>query len=147
DPVSSRRDTKIRMLRVLMVLEDYGDLMFLQTVLKKLGFDVDAIQNPRSFSDHILQMNRDILVMTAHVKRVTGVEMSKSLRRVRGLPRVLLLRAPGTLTDSNAVADGWLESAVAALNLINMIADLSGLNKQVLAEKFSKLHMQEVEEE
>lgn len=130
-----------------MVLEDYGELMFLQTVLKKLGFDVDSIQNPRAFGDSILRMNPDILVMTAQGKRVNGVELSRGIRRLRGLPRVILLRSQGGHEDSEAVADGWVESPVAALTLLNLIADLCGLNKQVLADKFQKLQMREIEEE
>lgn len=130
-----------------MVLEDYGELMFLQTVLKKLGFDVEAIQNPRSFNGHVLSMNPDVLVMTALGKKVHGIDLSKGLRRVRGLPRVILLRANGQLEDSSAQADAWLESPVPAQTLLNIIGDLCGINKQVLAEKFQKLRMQEIEEE
>jgi hypothetical protein len=135
------------MLRVLMVLEDYGELMFLQTVLKKLGFDVDSIQNPRGFSDHVLSMNPDVLVMTSLGKKVNGIDLCKSLRRVRGVPRVILLRPPNTAEDPTINADAWLESPVPALSLLNSIADLCGLNKQVLAEKFQKLRMQEIEAE
>jgi CheY-like chemotaxis protein len=135
------------MLRVLMVLEDYGELMFLQTVLKKLGFDVDAIQNPRSFADHVLTMNPDVLVMTANGKKVQGIELSRTLRRVRGQPRVILLRQSSVPEDAQALADGWLETPVSALALLNLLADICGLNKQVLAEKFQKLRMQEIEEE
>jgi hypothetical protein len=130
-----------------MVLEDYGELMFLQTVLKKLGFDVDSIQNPRGFNDHVLTMNPDVLVMTAHGKKVHGVDLSKGLRRARGIPRVILLRTPNAPTEPEAMADGWLETPVAALGLLNCIAELCGLNKQVLADKFQKLRMQEIEEE
>ena len=129
-----------------MVIEDYGELMFLQTVLKKLGFDVDSTQNPRSFSDHVLTMNPDVLVMTANGKRVHGVELSKNLRRARGLPRTILLKTPQQPVDGNAMADAWLESPVAALVLLEKIAELCGLNKQVLSEKFEKLRMKEIEE-
>jgi hypothetical protein len=130
-----------------MVLEDYGELMFLQTVLKKLGFDVDSIQNPRGFSDHVLTMNPDVLVMTSLGKKVNGIDLSKGLRRVRGVPRVILLRPANTSEDPTANADAWLESPVPALALLNSIAELCSLNKQVLADKFQKLRMQEIEEE
>jgi hypothetical protein len=130
-----------------MVLEDYGELMFLQTVLKKLGFDVDSIQNPRGFNGHVLSMNPDVLVMTALGKKVHGIDLSKGLRRVRGLPRVILLRANGQSEDPSAQVDAWLETPVPALTLLSTIGDLCGLNNQVLAEKFQKLRMQEIEEE
>jgi len=135
------------MLRVLMVLEDYGELMFLQTVLKKLGFDVDSIQNPRGFNDHVISMNPDVLVMTALGKKVNGIHLSADLRRVRGQPKVILLRSPGQEMAPEAMADGWLESPVPAVTLLGSIADVCGLNKQGLTEKFQKLRMQEIEDE
>ncbi len=127
------------MLRVLMVLEDYGELMFLQTVLKKIGFDVDAIQNPRSFPDAVLRMNPDLLVMTAFGKRVNGHEMNKNLRRARGVPRAILLRNPGMVHEQDDLVSGWLDSPVAATDLLNMIGEVCGLNKQVLQDKFQRL--------
>lgn len=136
-------DNKFNMLRVLMVLEDYGELMFLQTVLKKIGFDVDAIQNPRSFQDSVLRMNPDVLVMTANGKRVKGYELASGLKRTRGLPHIILIRTSGSAEMADAKIGGWLTSPVGALNLLNMIGDLCGLNKEVLAEKFGKLRLQE----
>ncbi len=131
------------MLRVLMVLEDYGELMFLQTVLKKIGFDVDAIQNPRVFNDSVLRMNPDVLIMTAYGKRVNGVEMQKTVKRVRGLPHVIMIHAPGQGKDDDSLISGWLESPVGAVTLLHLLGDLCGLNKELLSDKFHKLRLQE----
>lgn len=135
------------MLRILLVLEDYGELMFLQTVLKKIGFDVDAIQNPRSFQDAVLRMNPDVLVMTAHGKRVRGLELTQNLKKSRGLPKVLLLRSSGSAPIEDPAVDMWRESPLAAIPLLDAISELSHLDKNVLHEKFSRLHIQETEQE
>lgn len=140
-------DNDISMLRVLMVLEDYGELMFLQTVLKKIGFDVDAIQNPRSFQESVLRMNPDVLVMTASGKRVRGLDLMPQLKKIRGLPRVLMLHAPGAPPEAVADVDLWREAPLSAANLLKAIAELSQLNEQVLLDKFSKLHLSEEEQE
>jgi chemotaxis response regulator CheB len=129
------------MLRILMVLEDYGELMFLQTVLKKMGFDVDAIQNPRSFNDSVLRMNPDVLVMTAHGKKINGIELAKGIKRVRGIPHVILIAAIGGVKNDDQMV--WLDSPVGAMDLLNTIADVGNLDKAGLADKFSKLHLQE----
>ena len=134
------------MLRVLMVLEDYGELMFLQTVLKKIGFDVDAIQNPRQFQDSLLGMNPDVLVMTANGKKVKGLEMSRTVKRVRGLPHIILIRGAQMMREDDLNVDAWLDSPVGAMPLLNAIGDTCGLNKDVLADKFVKLRLQEVSE-
>lgn len=130
-----------------MVLEDYGELMFLQTVLKKIGFDVDGIQNPRSFEESYLRMNPDVLVMTGQGKRVRGVELMKQVRKTRGLPKVLLLRSPGMPEEPVPGVDMWREAPLGAKDLLSAIADLSALDKQNLLDKFSKLQLQEVEQE
>ncbi len=134
------------MLRVLLVLDDYAELMFLQTVMKKIGFDVDAIQNPRKFKDSLLQMNPDLLVLSALGPRVKGLELCRNLRRVRGIPRVILLRPAGSTFEENKMVDGWLDSPVSALALLHKMADLCSLNKPVLLEKFNKLQLKEIEE-
>jgi response regulator RpfG family c-di-GMP phosphodiesterase len=140
-------DNDSKMLRVLMVLEDYGELMFLQTVLKKIGFDVDAIQNPRSFQESLLRMNPDVLVMTAHGKRVNGVNLVKTVKKIRGLPKILLLRGPNAIQDPDTEIDMWRETPLGARELLGAIAELCNLDKQMLQEKFQKLHLQEVEQE
>jgi hypothetical protein len=133
------------MLRVLMVLEDYGELMFLQTVLKKIGFDVDAIQNPRGFQSSLLRMNPDVLVMTAFGKRIHGLELNKGVRRHGGVPRTILLRSPGVVHIDETVA-AWVDTPVAALELLNTIADVCNLNKQLYQDKFQKLQLREIEQ-
>lgn len=140
-------DNNISMLRVLMVLEDYGELMFLQTVLKKIGFDVDAIQNARSFQESVLRMNPDVLVMTAAGKRVRGLDLLGQLKKNRGLPRVLLLHAPGASPENTPEVDMWREAPLSAANLLRAIAELSQLNEQVLLDKFGRLHLSEEEQE
>ncbi len=134
------------MLRVLLVLEDYGELMFLQTVLKKIGFDVDSTQNPRKFSDSLLSMNPDILVMTASGKRIKGTELLPQVRRVRGLPKIILIKSNALSTketlDSLEV-EGWLDSPVGAPDLLSKIAELANLNNQVLQDKLLKMRMQD----
>jgi|GEM_PF-1288303 len=142
-PISAS-DNKFKMLRVLMVLEDYGELMFLQTVLKKIGFDVDAIQNPRQFQDSLLTMNPDVLVMTANGKKVKGLEMSRTVKRVRDLPKIILIRSGSLAHEEDLNVDVWLDSPVGAMPLLNAIGDICGLNKEVLADKFVKLRLQEV---
>lgn len=130
-----------------MVLEDYGELMFLQTVLKKIGFDVDAIQNPRQFNDACISLNPDVLVMTANGKKVKGLELSRSVKQVRGLPHIILIRASGSPKEEDLSVEAWLESPVGAMPLLNAIGEVCGLNKDVLADKFAKLRLQETTEE
>lgn len=134
------------MLRVLLLLEDYGELMFLQTLLKKIGFDVDGIQNPKALADHLLKINPDVLILTAFGKRVRGFEMASQIKRRAGLPKILLIRAPGAPPLDDPGIYAWLDSPVGAQQVLDQLADLASLNKQVLQEKLQKMRQQEAEE-
>ena len=135
------------MLRVLMVLEDYGELMFLQTVLKKIGLDVEGIQNPTMMGTAILKVNPDVLIMTADGKRVNGLELSKYVKRLRGLPHIMLVRSAGVAPDPDPNIEGWVESPVVIPQLLRVVAELCEIEKGVLEDKFQKLQAKELEEE
>ncbi|MGE0762021.1 MAG: hypothetical protein AB7N80_01960 [Bdellovibrionales bacterium] len=131
------------MLRILLVVDDYGELLFLQTLLKKLGFDVDGIQNERSFEESFLALNPDVIIATAQGKKVDGIGLAESIRKVRGIPKIVLL-AGGPMLDrlqSMVVpsVDGVLESPVSASRLLGVIAQLGGLDPAVLLDKYRKL--------
>lgn len=144
-PGRGRPDNENTMLRVLLVLEDYGELMFLQTILKKIGFDVDSTQNPRKFADSLLGLNPDVVVMTGQGKRIKGVELATQIKKNRGLPHLILIRSGNLSQDlyKEIEVSAWLESPVSAPDLLDRIAELGGLNKQSLQEKLLKLRMQE----
>ena len=127
-----------------MLLEDYGELMYLQTVLKKTSFDVQAIQNPHLFNDSLLTMNPELIVMTAYGKRIKGLELSRNIKRNRGMPKIILLHGPGQVAEPDPGVDAWLHSPLAANELLDCIGDLCGIDKASLTEKFIKHHLQDV---
>ena len=129
------------MLRVLLVLEDYGEMLFLQTLLKKMGFDVDGMQNPRSLNDHILSLNPDILVMTAFGKRVNGFELAGGLKRSRGLPRVILMHTMGTRTPPTPHVEGWMVSPTTAMDFLRVISSIGGIDFKQVEDKYQKLNL------
>src|SRR5690606_28109863 len=118
-----------------------------QTVLKKIGFDVDGIQNPRIFQDSLLRMNPDVLVMNANGKRVKGLELAKTVKKNRDLPRIILVEQANVAPTSDPEIAAWLNSPVSAMDLLNVLADTCGLDRDSLSEKYNKLHLTEEENE
>lgn len=130
------------MQRVLLVIDDYGELLFLQTLLKKLGFDVDGIQNERSFEESFLVLNPELVIATAKGKRVNGLELAEKLRRRNGLPKMVLL-ASGTMFDKLREiqienVDAILESPVATTSLLQSVARICQVDEVALLEKYRK---------
>lgn len=131
------------MLRVLLVIDDYSELLFLQTLLKKLGFDVDGIQSERSFEETYLTLNPEMLIATAKGKRVNGLSLVENIRRTRGSPKTLLL-APSPLLERLRVlqlpnVDLVVESPVGTVALLRKISQLGGLDETALIEKYRRL--------
>lgn len=131
------------MLRVLLAVDDYGELLFLQTLLKKLGFDVDGIQSEQRFEEAFLALNPDMIIATARGKRINGMEIAEGLRRSKGLPKVLLLAPSAIIEKLRGIeiqnVDALLESPVGALGLLAELALHGGIDRQALIDKYKKL--------
>lgn len=131
------------MLRVLLAVDDYGELLFLQTLLKKLGFDVDGIQSEQRFEEAFLALNPDMIIATAKGKRINGMEIAEGLRRSKGLPKVLLLASSAIIEKLRGIeiqnVDALLESPVGALSLLAELALHGGIDRQALIDKYKKL--------
>lgn len=130
-------------MRVLLVLDDYNELLYLQTLLKKLGFDVDGIQNDRNFSDTNLAFHPSLVIATAVGKRVNGIAMAEGLNKTKLMPKVILLAPPilveklkGKTIDN---VDRIISSPVQAKEVLLCIAQICSLDPNVLMEKYRRI--------
>ncbi len=133
------------MVRLLLVIEDYGERMYLQTVLKKLGMDVDSIPHPRGLSEALLRMNPDILLMTGTGGQVNGLELSRGVSRRRGLPHVILTRPTGSRPIEAPEYVRWIESPVSTPKLLDQISESMKLDSEILRDKYAKLRAKTAE--
>lgn len=118
--------------RILLILDDYNEMLYLQTLLKKLGFDVDSLTNTRNISDAIISFNPKFLIMTALGKKVNGIELSKEINKRSGYPRLILLK-PITQNFSNgelssSAIDNVMETPV---NILKLLKCISGFDSTV----------------
>lgn len=130
------------MLRVLCCLEDYGEMVFLQILLKKLGLDVECIQNPHILTGSLSRFFPDLLIMTAMGRRVHGATLAQTVRKVRGKPSLVLL-APSSVQSQLTPTqlqnvDAVLQSPVKAVDVIQCISKTQNLDSEVLLEKYRK---------
>jgi response regulator RpfG family c-di-GMP phosphodiesterase len=134
------------MLRVALVLDDYNKLIYLQTILRKIGVDVEGLQNVKKYEELSLGFNPQVLIISAFGKKVNGLEFIKNLHRVRGLPKIIVLTtADRSLTKAEAEqasVDHVLSSPVNPKNLIMAISQMGNVDGQILLDKFEKLQSQ-----
>lgn len=128
------------MTRLLLVIDDYNEMMYLQTLLKKLGFDVEAISQGRKFSDTSLGFNPRFIVMSAQGKNVNGIELVKKVRKHNGYPKVILLKSSSQKFSAQDIqgieVDKIQETPVNILSLVRGICDL---DDDIKADKFEAL--------
>lgn len=131
------------MLRVLIAVEDYSELLFLQTLLKKIGFDVEGVQNERNFEEARLSLNPEVILVSARGKRLKGLEFAGQYKKIRGFPKIILLygatAAPSSESELPPGADAVLESPVNSKSLLSLLAELGDLDSQTLIEKYRKI--------
>lgn len=131
------------MLRVLLAVEDFGEMVYLQILLNKLGFDVGTVKNLKVLNDSLYKLNPDIVVLPARGKRVIASELSRQTKKIIPKAKIILL-APsnihGQLTKAEiANAEGVLETPVNPPTFLEMLALLGGLNLEAILEKYKKV--------
>lgn len=124
--------------RILLIIDDYNEMMYLQTLLKKLGFDVDSLTNTRNFSDAVLSFNPKFIVMTAQGKKVNGIELAKALVKRSGLPRVFLLKFIGQSFSNGELSDTKIDRVMETpVNILNLLKSVCEIETQLKFENLS----------
>ncbi|MGE3973955.1 MAG: hypothetical protein AB7F59_05455 [Bdellovibrionales bacterium] len=128
------------MARILLAIEEYKELIFLETLLKKVGFDVVGIQNDLAVYEKLMAFNPDMLVITAQGHRVNGTKtLPKLLQKKANIPPTIFINPKGkALMPADKKAVTVLESPVSPHTMIELIANLLNLNEDVLLDKYEK---------
>jgi CheY-like chemotaxis protein len=130
------------MRRVLLVLEDYNELLFLETLLKKLGFDVESIRNEVSLSEKIMGFAPDLIVATGDGHKINGTRVAQKIKKRVGQTRLLLIFPRQKLQQGATetfAADGVIESPLNPRSIITSICQLTGVSPDSIMIKFEKL--------
>ena len=128
--------------RVLLVIDDYSELVYLETLLKKVGFDVDGIQNNRKFDEKRLTLNPEVVIASAKGKNVNGLSLVEKMKRRGGKPKNILI-VPQVLAEKLKGlklknVDGTLHAPVQPEPLLTLLADLTGNDAAQLLEKYER---------
>lgn len=128
--------------RVLLLLDDYSELMFIQIILKKLGFDVDTLQNHHILGDRILSFRPNLLILTEDSRKMSSeFVLNQSRAQIPELKSILLRKdvegvervSPETLRISRPVQP---------IELIKATGECCQMPTDDLIEKFKKFRGQ-----
>lgn len=142
DPLDSFPDNR-EMNKILLVYEEYADLMSAENTLKRVGFDVIGLSSEYSVAEQIVAFNPDLVVGSGRGGKVTSLGVGKRLKEMlRWQGRsVLIFPAnfkPGAQDLIKIRADLILEAPVPPVRLLQVIAKLLGQDEAVLLEKLNK---------
>jgi hypothetical protein len=134
------------MRRVLLLLEEYNELLYLEAFLKKLGFDTVGFQKPVLLERKLLGFSPHLLITQVRGKRWTGFEVLKPLRSdSRRLPtscKILGLQRGGeSLTpEEQELYSGLAQSPIAPVSFLGTVANVLEMDSEALVKKFKVLN-------
>ncbi len=130
------------MRRILLVIENLNEMLFIEGLLKKLGFDVESIRNEAAISEKIIAFGPDMVIETGVGQRLDGGRIAARVKK-QGNIRLLLLFPHSKLQDKrfleSYLADGAIETPVNPRSLIKAICQFTGIDKEKILKKFDKL--------
>lgn len=129
--------------KVLLCYEDFSEVMALQPILKKVGFDVASISTEFSITDQLLTFNPDVVIASGKGGKVSTASVGKRLKdNPRWTGKVVLIFPKGTKPDPSSLLkirmDVALEAPVEMTRLIMVLAHMTGQSSQTLIERVLK---------
>lgn len=129
--------------KILLVYEDYADLMAVEATLKKVGFDVIGLSNEYSISEQMLAFNPDLVVGSGRGGRVSSLGVGKRLKEMNRWQGKSVLIFPANFKPNpqeliRIRVDMILESPVLLSRLVQVVAKILGHDETVLLERLNK---------
>ena len=121
-------------------MDDYNELIFVQSLLKKTGFNVDGTQGERGFTATFLSFNPEVVLFSMKTPDF-GLKL---LKQVKQRPGTIVL-VPKTVIDKMdqmrelSAADIVLETPARPTDLLTNLADLGALPVEPILEKYHKV--------
>ena len=127
---------------MLLAIDAYSELVYFQTLLKKVGFDVDGIQNTRNFEEVRLTFNPDLLIASAKGKNINGLSIMEKMKRRGGRPKSILIIPTALAAKLSGLklknVEATVPSPVEAEVILSTIADVLERDKQALLDKYER---------
>jgi hypothetical protein len=137
--------------KIMLVIDDYNELEFLESLLRRLGFDILSLSKDLSVASSILGFFPDLVIAQAKSRSVDGLALAPKIKRLAPNSRMLLLhgigQAPRVSPEQKNSIDALMETPVDAQKLIFLLAQLGNMDENALKEKFAKIASAKMTEE
>lgn len=134
------------MRKILLVIDDFNELVGLETLFRRLGFDVLSIGRESLVVETVLGFPPDLAIATGRGRNVDGLNLAPKLRYGSTQPKLVVLlpnrgddkfsQDPGLLY---AEVDAVIETPFEPRSALKVVSRLLGLPAEPLLEKYSKI--------
>jgi CheY-like chemotaxis protein len=137
------------MRKIMLVIEDYTDMVSLENLLRRLGFDVLSVSREVLVIDAFFRFFPDIVISTAKGRQLDGFRVAARLKKLQNPPRMILAHSAGTTQsvgnspvppEVQEFIVGNIQFPILAEHLIQTLAEVGGLNGKMLYEKYLKFN-------
>lgn len=134
--------------RVLLMNDDYVENSRVETLLKKVGFDVLSMQTEAGLGDKVLSFRPDMVVATGTSAKLGAISVGTKLKEMRGFNGAVILGiARGTKISPMDLLkvrmDRMLEAPFAVENLVRNMCEVLALDAEACLEKLRKAQWSE----
>ncbi len=139
------------MRKILLLVEDFNEIVFLDTILKKLGWDVLAQQAEFGLSELLLSFSPDILVITAKGKKLDGLKVSERIKKNnKGFPKIIILKNSKQEFDKDVLKkmgiNASLNSPISVNKLLFVLEKMGGMSALEAQKKLSNFRSKKEDE-
>jgi len=143
DPATDIPDNYYVNSKILLVYEEYSEMMNTQGLLQKVGFDVLGISTEYTLSENVLSFNPDVVVAYGRAGKVTTIGAGRRLREMtRWQGKVVLILPAGYKPNpqdfAKIRADMLMEAPVPPLRVMQILGKMLGYDEALLQERLAK---------
>lgn len=129
------------MKKILLLIDDYVELTFLETMLKKIGFDTIGYQGFTHAKDKLLELLPDLLILSDEMRGKSTSELLEELKKTKPQMKSIILRKNFSAQMDHPVEaiDFLLKSPVDPLDLLKALSAVLEIPTDFIVEKYLKL--------
>ncbi len=133
--------------KVLLVIDEFTELEAMESLMKRLGFDVMAIGKELLVPDALLRFQPDLVMATFKGRSVDGPRLAAKFKAVKAgtpAPRVVLIwsssmPSPQLTPEVEGAIDALVEAPLHPVGVIRVLARLLNVAEEPLIKKFERI--------
>lgn len=127
------------MKRILLLLEDFNELLYIETLFKKLGLDAMGTQKVKGLDDVLMSFRPSVIILSETIRDSRGADILLDLKAQKQDLLGMILLNSHTKAASDRVVDAFISRPIDPLKVLKIVASWVGLNEEKLMLKIDKL--------